>query len=1046
MILSRRAIERPVFATVLSLLLVVLGIGALQRLPVRAYPDVDPPTVSILTVYPGASAQVVERDVTEPIEESTSGIEGIKRIVSTSRDEVASIDIEFLLSRDLDAAAADVRDKVAQVRAELPDGAEEPIIAKTSGESEAIMWLTLRSEARDRLELTDYAERNLVDPLAVVPGVARVIIGGARRYAMRIWLDREAMAARAITPADVADALREENLELPAGRLEADARELTVRTLTRLRTPEDFAALVLRAAAGSQVTLGDVARVEIGAADYRSGVYVNGEPAVGLGIVRQSKANTLAVAHGVRAEVERLRPDLPAGVELEVSYDASVFIEGSIREVVKALVIAAVLVVVVLLAFLRSPRSALIPVVTIPVSLLAAFVLLYALDYSVNRLTLLALVLAIGLVVDDAIVVLENVYRRNELGEPRLLAAARGADQIGFAVVATSLVLISVFLPLTVLTGDVGRLFTEFAVALAAAVGFSSLVALTLGAALSSRLVEARGPDAGRTRAGRVLDRLAGRAVEGYRRVLDTALPHPGWTLAFAVLLGLLAAAIYRSLPEEQTPTEDQSVIIVPVEAPEGASFAYTREHVRQIEELLAPFRGPDGPVDRVIAIVAPGQREAPASPSRALLIVSLKPHGARATSQQALANRLMPQLRGLAGVQAFAVNPPSLGQRGSAQPVQMVIAGHTHEAANRWAEIVLAEARDLPSLVNARLDYERTKPQLQVHVDREKAAGLGVDARDLAEALQYMLGEQDVTEYIYRSKSYDVILRAEAGDRAVPDDLRHIQVRTRDGELVPLRGLVRLEIVGVPRQLRRIDRLPAVTLSASLTPGTALGEALGPLRAAAERELPQAARISWLERSESYFESRRAIFVTFALALLVAYLVLAAQFESFLQPLVILFAVPLAITGGLLGLLVAGQTINIFAQIGLIMLIGLMAKNGILIVEFANQLRDHGRDAAAAAREAALTRVRPVMMTSVATVFGALPLALATGPGAEGRIPIGVTVIGGMVLTTAMVLVVVPVLYTLLAPHTRASGAIARRLGELEREAGHDTDEGSRV
>jgi multidrug efflux pump len=1039
MMLSRRAIERPVFSTVISLLLVVMGLGALERLPVRAYPDVDPPIVSVVTVYPGAPAEVVERDIAEPIEEVTGSIEGIRQIISTSREQVSSIDIEFQLSRDLDAAAADVRDKLSQVRADLPEDAEDPTIAKTSGQSDPIMWLTLQSDERSRLELTDYTNRQLVDAFAVVPGVARVVIGGGREYAMRIWLNREAMAARGIIAGDVASALRPENLELPAGRIESDVRELTVRSMTRLHTAEEFRALVLNVGGdGGQVTLGDIARVEVGAADERSAVHVDGAPALGLGIIRQSKANTLDVAQSVREEAERRRHALPSGVRLEVSYDKSEFITDSITEVVKALGVAAVLVVLVLLVFLRSPRTALIPAVTIPVSLLAAVAVLYLLGYSGNRLTLLAAVLAIGLVVDDAIVVLENVYRRTELGEARLLAGARGADQIGFAVIATSLVLISVFLPLTVLTGDVGRLFTEFAVALAAAVAFSSLVALTLGATLSVRLIQAHKADSEPGWLAQRFGIVAGKAAAGYRRALDAALTHTTWTLVGAALLGLAAAAIYRSLPQEQAPTEDQSLIVIPVEAPQGASFDYTSRHVRKIEAMLSPMAGDDGPVERVISILAPGRGGAPASPGEALLLVKLKPRDLRTASQMEIVDRLLPQLLGLPGVQAFAVNPPSLGQRGFSRPVQMVISGPTHATANRWAEDLLAKARELPVLVDPRLDYQRTKPQVQVRIDREKAAELGIDARDLAESLQLMLGDQEVTDYVYRGQSYEVILRAAVDDRATPSDLGRIRVRGKDGELLQLKGLIDIETVGAPNRLRRIDRLPSVTLSASTAPGVALGDAIEALQAAAGETLPNTARISWLDRSEAYLDSRTAIYVTFALALLVAYLVLAAQFESFLHPLVILVSVPLAITGGLLGLLVTGQTMNIFAQIGLIMLIGLNAKNGILIVEFANQLRDQGRDVTEAAREAALTRLRPVAMTSIATVFGALPLALASGAGAEGRIPIGVTVIGGMIVATLMVLVVVPVLYTLLARHTRPTGAVATKLAQLERDSGN--------
>ncbi|MEE4379458.1 MAG: efflux RND transporter permease subunit [Candidatus Competibacteraceae bacterium] len=1030
MLLSRLAIERPVFATVISLLLIVFGIGAVLLLPVREYPDVDPPIVSVFTVYPGASAAVVDREITETIEDVISSIEGINTLTSTSRDEVSQITLEFILDRDLEAAAADVRDKIGQVKAELPEGAEDPVISKTAGDADPIMWLTLTSERRNRLELTDYAERNLVDPLSVVPGVARVIIGGGRRYAMRIWLDPQAMAARGITPNDIVARLRAQNVELPAGRLESEERELSVRATTRLNTPQDFQDLVLRQVDGDQITLGEVARVEIGAQDYRSAVRVDGQPAVGLGVVRQSESNTLSVAQGIKNEVQQLNATLPDDIQINIGYDASTFIEGSLREVMKTLAITGALVIGVIFLFLSSLRATLIPAATLPVSLLAAFTALYVFGYSINTITLLALVLAIGLVVDDAIVVLENVFRHNEQNEPRLLAAARGADQVGVAVIATTLVLLAVFVPLLFLAGDVGRLFTEFAVILGAAVAFSSLVALSLGAMLSSKLIDAERLSQGR------LYRITRRGFAALSRVYRCSLRGLTRVPMVVVVLAFFASAavysLYQQLPKELAPTEDRGTIIIPIEAPQGASFSYTQQIVKRIEAILQPLTDDAGPVRSIISIIGLAQ-QGPAPVNEALLIIQLKPWGQRQQRQQAIVGQLQAQLLSIPGAQAFAVNPPSLGQSGFSAPVQFVVSASNYSTAQSWAQRIMAQVGQIDGLVNPRLDYKETKPQTELSVNRRKAAALGVSVRQIGEALRIMFGEDDVTDYIYNARTYDVIPRIQAQDRTTPDDLNDIQVRTNSGALVPLGSVVDYRTLGAPNELKRVDRLPSVTLSASLAPGVALGDALAQLDNLAQQELPAQARINYLGRSQEYKESAGRVYVAFVLALVIVFLVLAAQFESFIQPIIIMFPVPLAVTGGLLALVVFGQSFNIYSQIALILLIGIMAKNAILVVEFANQLRDEGYNVRDAIIESAAGRLRPVLMTSIATTFGAVPLALATGPGAEGRTVIGVVIISGTVFATLLTLFVIPGLYQLLAPHTQPVGAVAQQLQTLE-------------
>ena len=860
--------------------------------------------------------------------------------------------------------------------------------------------------------------------------MARVIIGGGRNYAMRIWLDSQAMAVRGLTPADVVNRLRLQNVELPAGRLESGERELTVRATTRLNTPAAFRDLVLQQVNGDQITLGEVARVEIGAEDYRSAVRVDGQPAVGLGVVRQSESNTLSVAQGVKEKMQQINTLLPDDVNIDIGYDASTFIEGSLREVLKTLAITAALVIGVIFVFLSSAKATLIPAATLPVSLLAAFTALYIFGYSINTISLLALVLAIGLVVDDAIVVLENVFRHNEENEPRLLAAARGADQVGMAVIATTLVLLAVFVPLLFLSGDVGRLFTEFAVTLGAAVAFSSLVALSLGAMLTSKLVDAEGLS--QRRLYRITRQGFDSLNQVYRRGLARLTRVPVVVVILALLASGAAYSLYQQLPKELAPTEDRGTIIIPVEAPQGASFAYTQQIVKDIETILKPMTGDSGPVHRIISIIGLAQ-QGPAPVNEALLIVQLKPWGQRQQQQQAIVSQLQPQLLRIAGAQGFAINPPSLGQQGFSSPVQFVISASNYADAQNWAQQIMAQVGQINGLVNPRLDYKETKPQTEVSVNRRQAAALGISVRQIGEALRIMFGEDDVTDYVYNARTYEVIVRAEAEDRGAPEDINDIQVRSASGALVPLGSVVEYRTLGAPNELRRVNRLPSVTLSASLAPNMALGDVLAELDQLAQSELPAQARINYLGSSKEYKESASGIYVAFGLALVIVFLVLAAQFESFIQPVIIMFPVPLAITGGLLALVVFGQSFNIYSQIALILLIGIMAKNAILIVEFANQLRDQGYQVRDAITESAAGRLRPVLMTSIATTFGAVPLAIASGPGAEGRMVIGIVIISGTVFATLLTLFVVPGLYQLLAPHTQPATSVAQDLKKLE-------------
>ncbi len=1011
--LPELCIRRPVFATVLSLMIVLLGLVSFQRLSVREYPKIDTPVVSVRTVYKGASPQVIESQITQPLEDSLSGIEGVRTIKSVSREEVSQITIEFVLERNVDAAANDVRDRVARVRAALPAESDDSVVSKIEADAQAIMWLRLSSDKHTALELSDYADRYVADRLKTLTGVASVIIGGDRRYAMRLWVDRDRLAAYGLTPQDIEAALRRQNVEIPSGRIESTQREFTVLTEADLRTVAQFNDMIVSEARGYPVRLRDVGYAQLGALDERNIVRVNGIPAVGMGIVKQSTANTLAVANGVKAELARLGGTLPPGMQLAIAFDSSVFIQRSIESVYRSMAEAVLLVMLVIFVFLRSFRSTLIPFVTIPVSLIGAFFILFLMGFTINVLTLLGLVLAIGLVVDDAIVVLENCHRHVELGKSPMKAAADGSREIAFAVVAMSLTLTAVFAPLGFMTGNTGRLFTEFALTVASAVVVSGAVALTLTPMMCSRILKEHEQHGGVYLA---MERFFHGMTEGYRWLLRRLLGLRWVVVAGFAVVAVAGGLIYKTLRAELSPLEDRGFFISLVLAPEGASLDYTDRYVRQLEGLLSQV--PE--IRSYFTAVAPGL-DRPNPVNFGIAFSQLAPWEERKRSTQQVTAELGPKMFGsMPGVLAFPVNPPSLGQSFRNAPVQFVIQATSYADLDRMSSALLEKARASGLLFNADIDLRLNKPQLSIEIDREKASTLGIDVETIGRTLETLLGGRQVTRFKREGKQYDVIVQLEAKDRDTPADLNAIFVRSRDGRLVQLSNLVKVRETVGPKELNHFNRLRATILSANLAPGRTLDEALNFLETAAAEVLDKTARTELDGVSREFRESGAALWITFLLALGFIYLVLAAQFESFVSPFVIMLTVPLAMTGALGAVKLTGGTLNVYSQIGLVMLIGLITKHGILIVEFSNQLRERGAERLEAVIEASTLRLRPILMTTGAMVLGALPLALAQGAGAEARQAIGWVIVGGLLLGTVFTLFVVPTAYVLLVRRGR--------------------------
>lgn len=1034
MFLSDTSVKKPVFATVVNLLIIAFGIISFSKLPLREYPDIDPPIVSIDVNYVGAAANVVETRITQVIEERISGVEGIKYISSSSEDGRSRITVEFDISRNIDDAANDLRDRVSGVLDNLPEEADPPEIQKADSSDDVIMWLNLTAPGMTVMELTDYAQRYIEDRFSALDGVARVRIGGAKERSMRIWLDRNALAARNLTAADVEAALRSENVELPAGNIESVAKDFTVRMQRGYNNEDDFRKLVLAEGEnGYLVRLGDVARVEIAPIEERSTLRGNGLPMVGIGIIKQSKANTLDVARAAKEEMAIINESLPEGMAIKQSYDTSIFIERSVNEVYFTLGVAIALVMVVMYAFLGNMRAVVVPAVTVPVSLIGTFIVLFALGFTVNLLTLLALILAIGLVVDDAIVVVENIHRRMEMGESPLVAAYNGTRQVGFAVIATTLVLISVFIPLTFLEGDVGRLFSEFAVTMAGAVALSSFVALSFSPMLASKLMKKSDEE---SRLTQRIDAKLNVARDKYLHLLERTIEKP--LLSIGVIAGMfgLAGLLFVLVPQEFAPKEDRGAFFMIIRGPEGASYEYTMEHVNQIEQRLLPYTE-TGEFQRML-MRAPGSFGTAAAFNDARGIIVLGDWSDRRPIEEYIAE-IRKKTADIPGVRISIVQRQAFGG-GTNTPVQFVLGGPTYEELASWRDTLIEKASENPNLLSLDSDYRETKPQIGIEVNRARAASLGVPTEVINTTLESMLGSRRVTTFIDGGEEYDVILESEKDLKRSPLDIDNIYVRSeRSGELVPLSNLVTISEFAGATELNRYNRLRSITIEAGLASGYSLGEALEYLEELVRTELPPGVSIDYRGESQELRESGYAIYGIFLLALVVVYLVLAGQFESFVHPVIIMLTVPLAISGALLALFLTGLTLNIYSQIGLIILVGLAAKNGILIVEFINQLRDEGVAFRDAVLEASAKRLRPIIMTGLTTAMGAVPLILSSGAGAETRLVIGVVIFAGVLIATFLTIFVVPAMYMLLAKNTGSPQDVTRRLERQLKESGKE-------
>jgi len=1000
--LSDTSIRRPVLTSMVSLALILFGAIGYFRLPVREFPDVDPPIVSVSTSLRGANPRVMETTVTDILEEELSTIPGLRTLTSASAEQSSNITLEFTLDRDLEAAAQDVRDKVSRVRGRLPQDVLEPVVSKQDADAQPFMWLALSGDNYTLLELSDIGDRIVKTRLQSLTGVGRAQVAGERRYSMRIWLDPEAMASRGLTVQDVQNAVRTRNVEVPAGRIESSRREFTVRSLGELKTPEEFQNLVVANQGGQLVKLRDLARVELGPENDRSILRYNGTTAVAIGVIRQSKANLIQVSDAVRAELPSIQEALPPGIEITAAFDGARFVRRSIQEAKETLVLAGILVIVIIFLFLRNLKGTIIPALAIPTSIVATFGLLYFLGFTINNLTLLALILSIGIVVDDAIIVMENAYRHQEkLGENPEQAALRGTREIAFAVIATTIALVAVFSPLAFLQGTTGRLFNEFALAMASAVVLSSFVALTLTPMLCAKVL--RVPES-HGRLFNLFERTFQTITDWYTAVLTGAIRRRWYIVAGGVAAVALAVVVFQNLKREFVPPDDRGYFVTITVAPEGASAAYTDDYQLRVEEILS--RTED--IQSYFSIVGFGGRV-----NGGILFTQLTDWDERTRSAQEVISEVQPQFFGIPGIFAFANNPSAFG--GFGNPVNFVVRHPDFDSLVVGMSRLLDRAQQINGLVNVDSDLKVNKPELTVVYERDRAEDLGVPIQDISATLQTMLGGQRVSTFTRENKQYYVIAQLAPGDRATPRDMTGLYVRGREGELIQLSALARIEEGVGPRQLNHFSRVRSATLTGGLAPGFTLGEALDSLYAAGDEVLPAGSSIALAGESRELVESGNALYYAFLLALVVVFMVLAAQFESLVHPFTVILAVPLAVTGALVALLVTGSTLNLFSQIGMILLIGLVTKNSILLVEYANQLKRAGKNAVEAMIESGSIRLRPIVMTSVATIMGAMPIALGLGAGSASRRPLGYAIVGGMLFSTVLTLFLVPVVYVLL-------------------------------
>ena len=1027
--LAEISIRRPVFATVLSLLIILIGAVSFNRLTVREYPKIDEPVVTVSVRYAGASAEVIETQVTKPLEDSIAGIDGVDVITSISRADQGQISVRFRLEKDADSAAAEVRDRTSRVRNRLPQAIEEPVIAKVEADAFPVIQLAFSSESLTPLQINDLVNRIIKPRMQTVTGVADVRIFGERKYAMRVWLDTDKMASYRLSTQDIEDAVRRSNLELPAGRIESQQREFSVTSQTDLLKPAQFDEIVVKSVNGFFVRLRDVARVEEGAADERTAVRLNGRSAVAVGVIRQATANPLELSKGVRAIIPQLKADLPSDLLIVIANDNSVFIDRSVKNVYKTIVEAVLLVALVIFVFLRTLRASIIPIITIPVSLIGTFALMALAGFTINTLTLLALVLAIGLVVDDAIVMLENIFRHIEEGMDPFSAGIKGAREIGFAIITMTATLVAVYAPLAFTPGRTGRLFVEFALALAGAVVVSGVVALTLTPMLCTLLLK---HNSAPNRFDRTMERVllgiserygvllrwlvtaryrppAGKGSMGHR-VKSMVFQARWMVLAVMAVSGAAIVLVFPTMKQELSPMEDRGVILANVNAPDGSTLDFTDRYAQALEKMGQPFKE----FDRIFANVGNP------TVAQASVVYRTVDWDQRSRSTMDMARELQPKFNALPGVTAFPITPPSLGQGFRERPLNFVIqTSDSYQNLNTAVRQMLDEIAKNPGIVSPDVDLRLNKPELRIEVDRDKAADLGVSVEVVAKAIETLLGGRNVTRYKRDADQYDVIVQVAPSGRNTPDDIDRIYVRGQKGAvdaMIPLSSLVKVRESVSPRELNHFGQRRSVSITASLAPDYSLGEALRFMDQTAAKVLKAGYSTDLNGTSREFSNSQGALVIVFVLALVFIFLVLAAQFESFIDPLVIMLSVPLSMIGALLALKISGGSLNVYSQIGLITLVGLITKHGILIVEFTNQLRMQGMDMIDALVKASSQRLRPILMTTGAMVLGALPLALATGAGAESRIQIGWVIVGGMSLGTLLAIFVVPTMYALFA------------------------------
>ena len=1023
--LSDTAVKRPVLATVVSLLLLAFGVMAFDRMSLREYPNVDAPIITIDTSYLGASAEVVESRITKIIENRISGITGIQFIESTSRDGQSKIQVEFSIERDIDAAANDIRDRISRILRELPEQADPPEVEKADGDDSPIMWFNLNSDRMTVPELTDYAERYLIDRFSSIDGVGQVRIGGGQTLAMRIWLNPQLMATYGVTTQDIEKQLRQANVELPVGSIQGQHILFSMKINKPFETIEDFQNLVIKQDDQvGQLLLSEVAEVKLGTIERRRLFRGNGEPNVGIGIIKQSNANTLSVAKLAHQRKDLINESLPEGLRLNTSYDSSVFIDSAVEEVYKTLFIALALVVVVMLIFLKSWRAALVPMVTLPVSLLATFWVLWTLGFSINLLTLLALVLAIGLVVDDAIVVLENTQRHIDKGYDPRSAAYLGTRQVGFAVIATTLVLIAVFMPIAFLEGQVGRLFSEFAITLAVAVIFSSWVALTFSPALASVLL--KGPKA-ESSSGKRVKKPQSKFLKIFKKVQIKSLRYAWVGVLGFIIASALGAYYSQQLKQEYVPKEDRGVFFVLLKGPEGVTFDYMQSYAQEIETRLMPLVE-SGEARRLI-VRAPQAFGNGEIFNDGMIIVVLEDWEKRRSSD-VIMKETNQKLADLTGIKAITIMRSSIGGRVQS-PVQFVIGGSSYEELEEWQGLMdEAIEKTNPGLTSLDWDYEPTKPQLNLTVDYVKAKALGISHQAVSETLQTLLGGKKATTFQYKGEEYDIYIKADHEWFRAPKDLEEIFIRSETtNQMIPLSELTEFTTSGVASSLNRYNRVRAITLNARLADNLSLGEALDYLKETVHTSLPEHATIDYRGQSRDFQDASQSFYFVFLFGLVVIYLVLAAQFESFKHPLIILFTVPLALSGGILALFSFDMTLNIYSQIALVLLLGLATKNGILIVEFTNQLRDQGLSLYRALITATSLRFRPILMTTVTTMAGTLPLIFSTGAGAETRYILGIVLFWGVAFAMILSLWIIPIAYAFFAKRTSSPLANERLL-----------------